>query len=53
MAKSRYRPKVPEGYSYCYRCHGIMPLKDFHKNRAKSRGVQSECKLCRKSLKRG
>jgi hypothetical protein len=34
----------------CYKCHQLLPRESFSKNRAKSRGIQPECKACRQEL---
>ncbi len=48
----RKRPVVPEGYKFCPRCKGVKLLAEFHKNKARSGGVQGHCKTCWLSYQR-
>ena len=43
---SKRREKYPDGFKSCPKCGVIKPFSDFHKNKSKSNGMNSNCKIC-------
>jgi transposase-like protein len=47
--KDKITPKPAEGHKFCTVCNVEQLLSNFQRNRTKPLGVNSECKICRKT----
>ena len=48
----KYRRIDPSGMAWCYVNQHFAPIGDFTKNKKKRRGLENECRLCRREMRK-